>query len=451
MSVEAFCIAALVDEGSPKKAFQAGVVPRDFVMYEEEFEWVVDRASRQRSINRRVFQQAFPDFEWVVPNERLQDLLVELKDESGYSQLRAAMEQVSDELTPDNFTEKADFLREVIANVLRVHSPASDVILNVNVKDYLQRMKDLQVIRAAGETPGIPTGIPTLDRHWGGLVNGRSYLVLGRPGDAKSFTKAKWFVSGFLDGRMMAMFSPEMNEDEHRARIATLISADPRVQEELGLKRAFRNRALNDGTGYNYKTLKRLWEWIEQQKGGMVLFTRKHRLGKMTPSFIESKISDLGIEAVFVDPIYKLRPSERTSRGITGSEKIAQITDELCDISESYDIPMVMSNQAHRQMGNRGDAPTKDNSFNSDAPVQEADVVVGVKHITEERKLIMRCTKNRWGEEFRVDVRFVPNIGMMQDVSRKDKNYYNGHEDGSSEATKAAVEEIEKEAGYSKV
>lgn len=450
MSAEAFVIAALVEDGSPKKAFQAGVVPRDFIMYEDEYAWIVDRASRQRSINRRVFQQAFPDFEWVKPNERLQDLLQELKDESGYSQLRAALEQCGEELTPDNFTDKADFMREVIADVLRVHSPASDIILSSDVKPYLQRMKNLQITRAAGETPGIPTGIKTLDGHWGGLVNGRTYLVLGRPGDAKSFTQAKWFVSGFLDGRIMAMFSPEMNEDEHRARVATLISADPRVQEELGLKKAFRNRALLDGTGYNYKTLKRLWEWIEEQPGSMVLFTRKHRMGKMTPSFIESKISDIGIEAVFVDPIYKLRPSERMQR-MSGPEKISQITDELCDISESHDIPLIMSNQAHRQMGNRGDAPTKDNSFNSDAPVQEADCVLGVKHITDERKLILRCTKNRWGEEFRVDIKFVPNIGMMTDVSKRNPNYYNGNQDGSDERVKEAVEEIEKEMGYSKV
>ena len=140
------------------------------------------------------------------------------------------------ELSPDNFIEKADFLREVLADVLRVHSPASDILLSGDVKSYLQRVKDSMVVREGGETIGIPTGIKTLDYYWGGLQGGRVYCCLGRPGDAKSYTLSKFLANGFLDGQRGGMFSPEMNEDEHRARIATLLTADPRVQEELGLK-----------------------------------------------------------------------------------------------------------------------------------------------------------------------------------------------------------------------
>jgi len=451
MSVEAFVIAALVEDGSPKKAFQASVNRDDFTMYQDEWDWLVRQAERSKSINRRKFQNEFSDFEWVTVNERTVDLLEELKNESGYMQLASAIEQVSEELGPDNFTEKADFLREVIADVLRVHSPASDVLLSGDIKAYLRRMKDATITRAAGETLGIPTGIKTLDAYWGGLQGGRVYLGLGRPGDAKSFTLAQFLVSGFLDGRRGGMFSPEMNEDEHRARVATLISADPRVQEELGLTKAFRNRALMDGSGYNYKTFKRLQEWIGEQEGEMVLFTQKHRMQKMTPGYVESKIDPLGLDFLIVDPIYKLKPSAKSRFGLSGPEKISQITDELCDIAEMHDIPLVMSNQAHRQMGNKGDAPTKDNSYNSDAPVQEADYVFGVKHVVEEKKLIIRCTKSRWSEEFRVDVKFIPNIGVMRDVSFKDKNFYNGHEDGSEERVKDAIEELEKEMGHSKV
>ena len=204
-----------------------------------------------------------------------------------------------------------------------------------------------------------------------------------------------------------------------------------------------------DGSGFNYKTYKRFWEWTKEQQGEMLLFTQKFRMQKMTPGYIESKINDLGLDFLIVDPIYKLRPSMK-GRWMAGYEKIGQITDELCDIAEMHDIPLVMSNQAHRQMGNRGDAPTKDNSFGADAPVQEADYVFGVKHVKDDRKLILRCTKSRWCDEFRVDVKFLPNIGLMEDVNYSQDGYYNGHEDGSSEAVKKAVKEIETEVGYSK-
>lgn len=427
MSVEAFVISAAIQDGSLKKALQTGINRDDFTVYQEEWAWLLEQVELKKPINWRRFQQEFTDFEKVIPDERLQDLCDELKQESAYMTLASALNQVIDELAPSNVIEKAEFLREISGEVLRLHAPASDVMLS-DFKAYLARMKNLILIRENGEIPGIPTGISTLDLHMGGLQGGRTLLVLGRPGDAKSMLQAKLLCSGFLDGRRMAMFSPEMNEDEHRARLATLLSADPRVQEELGLKKAFRNRDIQDGKGYNYKTLKRFWEWFNEQPGEIILYTQKMRRTKQSPAYIESKIDDYGIEAVIVDPIYKLKSGHRKQNKW---EEIESIIDQLCDISEMHDIPVVMSNQAHRQMGNRGDAPHKDNSFGGDSPVQEADVVIGVKHFSEEQKLVIRCTKNRHGQDFRVDLRFVPNIGIMEDISRKDDNYYNGREDGS--------------------
>lgn len=444
MSVEAFVISGLVHEGSLKKAFQASVQNSDFVVYEEEWQWMLTQSEQKRPINWRRFQKAFPEFEKVRSDERLQDLIDELKLESAFMQLTSALEQAADELTPENAIEQAEFLREILSQVLRVHSTSSDILLSSDYKEHLAAIKQLQILRENGIPPGIPTGIRTLDAHWGGLQAGRMVLILGRPGDAKSFLQSKLLVEGFLEGRRMGMFSPEMNENEHRARIATLLSADKRVQEEIGITKAFRNRALMDGYGFNFKTYKRLWKWIETQPGAMILFTQRWRRGKMTPGYIESKIDDMGLEAVFVDPIYKLSPSERMYRA-NSWERIQVITDELQTMAESQNIPVVVSNQAHRQMGNKGDAPTKDNSYGSDNPVMEADHVLGVKHIADERKLILRCTKNRFGEPFRVELKFVPNIGIMEDVSFKEPGYYNGHEDGMEDHVKEAVQELEKE------
>ncbi len=447
MSVEAFVISGLVEEGNLKKAFQASVTNQDFVVYEEEWQWLLTQMEQKRPINWRRFQKAFPDFERVSADERLQDLIEDLKLESAYMALSSGLEQAAEELTPENPIITAEFLREVIADVLRVNSHSSDILLTTDFKEHLSRIKALQAMRENGIPPGIPTGIRTLDNHWGGLQAGRLIVVLGRPGDAKSFFQSKLFIEGFLDGRRMGMFSPEMNEDEHRARIATLLTADKRVQEAIGITKAFRNRALMDGQGFNYKTYRRFWKWVEQQPGEMVLFTRKFRRSKMTPAYIESKIDDLGLECVIVDPLYKLNPNERSSR-MGHWERLTMITDELQQMAESHNIPVIASNQAHRQMGNRGDAPTKDTSFGSDAPAQEADHLIGVKHVSDEKRLVLRCTKNRFGADFRVDLKFIPNIGIMEDVSKHNMNYYNGHEDGGTERVKDAVRELEKEMGH---
>lgn len=446
MSVEAAVIAAVIEEGSPKKAFQAGISRDHFQMHDEEWDWLIAQIERKRTINWRKFQQAFPDFERILLDERLQDLCEELKSEATYSTLEAALGQVLEALSPENALEQADFLREVVTDLMRTNTPQSDVMLSDH-KEYLKEMKNLGILRENGITPGIPTGIKSLDAHWGGLQGGRVVVVLGRPGDSKSFFQAKLCVEAFLDGRRFGLFSPEMNEHEHRARIATLFTAIPRVQEELGLKKAFRNRALLDGTGYNYKTLKRFWEWYAEQTGEIALFTQKHRRQRMTPAYLETRIDDYGLEGCIVDPIYKLKSGNKK---LHGWEELQALVSDVCDLAEMFNIPIVMSNQAHRQMGNRGDAPHKDNSYGGDSPVQEGDHVIGVKFIQEENKLILRCTKNRHGQDFRVDVKFVPNIGIMEDVSYREFDYYNGHEDGSDEKLKERYDELEKEMGHEK-
>lgn len=150
----------------------------------------------------------------------------------------------------------------------------------------------------------------------------------------------------------------------------------------------------------------------------------------MTASYIESKIDDLGLDMVVVDPIFKLKSSRRRD---SKREEIEDVVDSIQDIAEAFQIPIVISNQANRQHGTRGDAPHKDSSYNSDAPVQEGSQVVGVYHSQEERKLIMRCTKNRFGGNFRIEADFYPNLGVLEDVTPIQGNYLNGNESEADE------------------
>src|SRR4029077_10790893 len=131
-------------------------------------------------------------------------------------------------------------------------------------------------------------------------------------------------------------------------------------------------------------------------------------------------------EGIIVDPIYKLKsPRRRGSRW----EELNEITDSLTGIAHEFNIPVVMSNQALRsQPGSRGEAPDKDSSFGADAPVQEADTVVGVRHFSEERIMKYNCSKNRHGESFKFTAHFNPNIGILEDVTQIKTDYFNGHD-----------------------
>jgi DnaB-like helicase C terminal domain len=443
MSVEAFVISELVVEGSVKKAYQAGITKEDFDICDEEFEWLEVQAEKRQPITVRRFKKKFPDFEFIRSDERIQDLIEELKQERAYISVRSALDETEQDLDHENAVDKANTLREILGEVIRVHSPASDTLIKSEWRRHLDDQKRISILRDAGETVGIPTKIQNLDFHWGGLQPSHLYLILGRPGDAKSFFQAKLAVSAVLDGRRVGFFSPEMNERAHRCRFSTLLSAEEDIQRACGLKNAFRNRALMDGQGYNLKTYKRFLEYVETLPGEICLFTQKYRRKKMTAAYIESRIEDLGLEIIFIDPIYKLRaPSKRQLK----HEEIQDLVDSVQELAQGYNIPAVISNQATRGLiGTKGEPPSKDTSFGSDAPVQEADTVIGVKHFSEERLMKLRCSKNRYGDPFNFDMAFWPNVGKMEDVTPIKGEYWNGYDPEKAEELRSEIRKVEKE------
>ena len=442
MSVEAFLISAIVDEGSPKKAFQAGINDEDFEMHDDEFRWIVSRAENRKPITPRLFKQRFPDFEFILPQERIGDLIDELKQERAFLAISSGIDDALNELDQDNSIHKAMQLREVLGNAVKSYSPVSDVLIKSDFKSHLEEQKQLQVLRDNGEVAGISTGLKNLDHHWGGLVPATTYVVLGRPGDAKSFFLAKLATEAMWQGYRVGFFSPEMTERKHRCRFSTLLSARKEIQDACGLPGAFRNRALRDGYGYNIKSYKRFLEYCEREiTGEICLFTQKYRRVKMSPNYIESRIEDLGLDLVIIDPIYKLKsPRKRQLK----HEEIGDIVDGLQDLSMGFNIPLVMSNQANRALvGTRGEPPTKDSSYGSDSPAQEGDVVIGVKHFAEDRLQRLNCSKNRDGETFRFEISFWPNVGKMEDITTIKGDYFNGHDPEKAEELRQVLKEQE--------
>jgi replicative DNA helicase len=428
MSAEAAAISAVVREGAGglRKVYQHGVSRQDFQTYEEEFAWIEERVSQRAAISQRVFRRRFPDFEWLPTDERLADILIDLKNERAFIEVNSLINTIATELEVENAVEKAEAAREILGDITRLHAPASDHAMISGWRDHYEEQRNIRNLRNAGEPPGIPTGLAHIDHHWDGLVQGRMIIVLGRPGEGKTYLVDKFAAHAIYNKYRVILFSPEMSKREHLNRIHTLLSAYPDIKEACGLEHSFRNRALMRGIGYNMKRYKRFMEYLEGNCGEVLLMTSTHRRVKMSPAFIESRVSDLAPDLILVDPIYKLQGVKSRNSRI---EELSDISDALQDISETYNIPVVVTNQAHRQMTGKGDAPHKDSSFNSDVPVQEADHVIGVKNISDERRMIVRCSKSRFGDDFRFELKFHPNTGVMIETTKPTTNYMNGDDE----------------------
>lgn len=287
ISVEPLVISSLVEQGTLKPAFQRGIEEVDFDFYADEFKWLARRQETKKPISRRAFTQQFPDFEYVVSKDSLNELLDELKNEKAYSKLAALLQSASETLQVQNAVDIASHMRDVLADVVKLYAPHSDVSLKNFNQEYYNRVRDRQRLSRAGKTVGMTTGVPTLDFHWDGLVAGRFIALLGRPGSGKSLVLAKICWEAIKNGYNIGMFSPEMSEDEHLARIHTLASAEPWVQEQANLKGPFLNRDIMRGT-LDIKRYKRFLDFFESLPGEARLFTKKFMKARMTAMYIET-------------------------------------------------------------------------------------------------------------------------------------------------------------------
>ncbi len=420
MSAEELLIPLLIDQGAAglRQLYASGISADDFQTYDQEFEWIERRAYERKPINERIFRERFPDFDWLLPKEPLKDLAATLKEERAFIDVRSLLETIDSSLTQDNAIDMVEQAREILTQISRRYSPRNDIPLFSNVDKHLERMRQGMILAKQGVPPGIPTGIPHLDFHWDGFVNGRYIVVLGRPGNAKSFLIEEFDWTAAKNGYRVGLFSPEMNEHEHLCRLHTLASADKQVQEALGLKHSFRNRPLLRMSGFIYKEYRKFCQYLDREvPGEVVLFTNTHRRQLMTPQYIEARIDDYGLDMVIVDPLYELHlPGRRDQWDST--PRVAAISTEVSSMAESYNIPIIVSNQALRMQTRQDDAPHMDRSFNTDVPVQQADHVIGLKFFSEQHRMLCRCSKSRFGQNaFRFELDFRPNTGMIKPIT----------------------------------
>jgi RecA/RadA recombinase len=440
MSTEVLAICAVVDEGASalRKLYGASISSKDFIVYDEEFKWLERRFNNRKTVNRRVFQQRFPDFEWMRPTETVQELAAELRDERAYEQVANLIETLGQGLERDNAVELAIVAREQLSAVTRSYAPA----MSVDLDDYeglIEEMKQGFILARQGLSQGIPTGFAHLDHHWGGFMPGQFIGVLGRTGEGKSFLTTEFAWATKRAGFKVGLFTPEMSKHEVRCRYHTLASADKKIQQEVGLRHAFRNRALMFRHGFNLKSYKLFCEYLKQMPGRFHLLSGTNMAQQMTVGYIEDRIVELELDLVIIDPIYLLKPVRTTAEGNVYQE-IAWVAEAIHHLSELYNIPIVFTNQAHMEGGSKDDAPHKDRSFGAKALMHLTDYVLGVKNVSEENRMIVRGSKSRFGADFRFEMGFWPNIGKFQELTPLKGDYWNGHEEADEEELREMIE-----------
>lgn len=428
MSAEAILLSKLIEEGAGalRQVYTHGIGANHFTYYRNEFTWVESRVARRKPINRRIFRETFPDFEWSPTiDESTPDLALELKEEVALAELTALIATLSEEATKDNVLSLALQAREVLTTITRSHSLASDVDLD-DWEHTIQEMRQGQILAAQGKRFGLLTGFPHIDTHWGGINPGQFIEILGRTGQGKSYflMLLAWLLRR-KNGARIGIFSPELSEHEVKSRYHTIASADKEIQAALGLSRSFRNRALMDRNGFNLKSYQALNEHLATLDGCLRLFCSTGMSERMSVAYIEDRVIEHSLDAVIVDPIYLLAPVRLHAQGNEHTE-LSWVAHALHDVTERLNVPVIFSNQSHLA---GDDAPTMGQSFGAKGLVHLSDYVLGVMHFSRENRMVCTASKARFGAGFRFEMQLVCNTGYWKVDTPIIGNFYNSVRD----------------------
>ena len=305
MSAEALLISAVVDEGvaALRQVYAAGITAESFAVYSDEWAWLERRAARKKPINLRTLREAFGDFDYQrAKGETIADLADELKREVALASMNEILVSLAEQTTKENVLENLTAAKERISAVTRAHAPMSDVDLDADVYGQIEQMKQGMLLAKQGQSLGILTGIPQIDYHMGGLMDGQFIALNGRTGSGKSMFAQLLGWRARRQALNVGVFSPELNAHEVRCRYHTLASADKDVQETCQLERSFRNSHLMKRDRFNLKSYQRFLEYLEAMPGSLHLLCGSGNKDQMSVGYIEDRLVEYQLDLVIVRP-----------------------------------------------------------------------------------------------------------------------------------------------------
>lgn len=240
------------------------------------------------------------------------------------------------------------------------------------VKKSVNLLDDMDSILQLDRNNVIKTGFRELDDKLIGWNRGEDLIVLmGRPGQGKSFIGLNFSLSAALQGERVGIYSGEMSKEQVQRRMMMLNK---------------RGRVMSD---------KESIEEMRRNQLNLSLVTQKELQGRATVRDLESMILKDELTYLFVDQLSLMddyRPKVYDIR-----TRYSNISSDLFTLSTKFQIPIILAVQSNRDGGMQKDAPMLENIAESDAVGQNATRVIGMRR--ESNITTMNISKNRYGDD----------------------------------------------------
>lgn len=283
-------------------------------------------------------------------------------------------------------------LRETygVAQVARMADGAQKVVENLEFR-----------IKNPGQTKGLPTGYPSLDRMLDGLQKTSMIVIGARPAVGKTSFMTNILYNLAAEGVPVGMFSLEMSKEQLLERTLFGMSKINAANLRRGIK---------------------LTKWQQEA------FTNAVRKVKSLPFFVDDRgalridqiqatarrmVADHGVRCIGVDYLQLANP---TGRQASREREVSEISAGLKALAKELNIPVIvlaqLNREAEKRAGKEAGVPRVSDLRDSGSIEQDADqimllyrpYVMDKDANPEEAKVIVG--KNRFGETGYIDLKW---------------------------------------------
>jgi len=272
------------------------------------------------------------DLPHVIPDEPLEFWIDELFQLYALRTMQKHLDAAAGHVRDRNLGSAIDCIRQAYRKQLELGGAGSIASLAALTGPVMEEHRRNQQLYISGILPGIPFGLPFIDRVTGGAQPGDSVVLAARTSVGKTYLLLHWAISAFLAGHRILLISMEMTKVQIARRILGILgSINPR-DLRFGYLSRYGSQALQERIDALLKG---------RDPDGFVVVE-----GGMRRSYEDVLLlmQEYKPNATYIDGAYLLKGGNET-KSMQGWERQAHITETLKAIAIDQKMPVIQTHQ----------------------------------------------------------------------------------------------------------
>lgn len=380
MNFETQLINAIIDTGDLEQCIDRNVA-RVFSDHKDVWEFILWFNSEYGAVpSKDALKSKFGDFEFLKTESPLGFYIDEAESKSMGQRVRNTLLKASEGMKNGDDPQA---ILTLLANQSNEIMRESGRLKDIDVTDWSERAS---VLRERVNNPdehvlGIPSGIKTIDNHFGGWQPGDFIVVMGWTGAGKSFITRLFAVNAWLNGYKPLIISLEMDKIQELYRIDTILNQG----------KVFRNSQLTHGKNIDPDEYE---DWAGS------VFNESHPFHLITSDgvdvadqhFVQAKIEQYKPDLVILD-YHTLFDDAR--RGGTETERAKNLSKDFKRIAVRNRVPVIDVSGVTMENGHAERPPELNEIAWSKQLVYDSDLVLAQHRLPDENifQIITRKTR----------------------------------------------------------